>query len=104
MRCTKRCKMVGHGNKERVNWTLDPEAKDYLQELAGRTNLKEGRLVSKIILDHKKNIVQKLLDEKRMLAIRMNQIDNSIESIKEQAADEDDRINAIGAEVITLTE
>lgn len=92
--------MVSHGKKERVNWTIENEAMDHLKDLSKRTNITIGNLVSKIILDHKRTIVQKLLDEKRMMLIRIAAIDSSIKSIHELANDEDARMDMVAQKVI----
>ena len=72
-------------NKKRVNWCIDPEVIDYLKDLQKRANngVSIGNIIEKIVTEHKRDILDRLKEKKRLLLVEMNGIDAAIKDTVE---------------------
>ena len=67
----------------RMELSLSPESHNLLEHVSNHSKLSRSLIIEKLILEKLSDPIKSLKDEKRALAIRMNEIDVRIEELYE---------------------
>ena len=72
-----------HGNKIRLTIILSHKANNIVDKIVRQSNMGRSKLFENLIMQKLQDPVEALTEEKRELAIRMNEIDKRISDLEE---------------------
>ena len=66
----------------RVNWSIDCRALNVLQKVSRHNQISISKLITNLVLQKLSDPIQMLEDERKQLAIRINELSDKIEALK----------------------
>lgn len=84
--CTDTDKMENsynlHGKKVRMNITTRPEVYNILKKASKKNRMSMSKVIERLVIDHVSDRKQFIMNEKRLLAKRMNELDEELKYIE----------------------